>query len=60
MRQLLLELDTGAPQTLDNFVAGRNRELAALLAQFADPTAAPRERFVYLWGEAGAGKTHLL
>ncbi len=60
MRQLLLELDTGAPQTLDNFVAGRNRELAELLAQFADAAASPRERFVYLWGEAGAGKTHLL
>jgi len=60
MRQLLLELDTGSPQTLDNFVAGRNRELAALLAQFATAGAIPSERFVYLWGEAGAGKSHLL
>lgn len=51
MRQLLLELDAGAPQTLDNFVAGRNRELTALLAQFAAADAAPPERFVYLWGE---------
>lgn len=61
MRQLLLELEPAKPQTLDNFVAGQNRELAQLLLQFAaHAEAVPRERFVYLWGEAGAGKTHLL
>lgn len=61
MRQLVLELETAKPQTLGNFVVGQNRELAQLLAQFAAAAAAmPAERFVYLWGEAGAGKTHLL
>lgn len=61
MRQLLLGLEPDKPQTLANFVAGQNRELAQLLAQFAaHAEAIPHERFVYLWGEAGAGKTHLL
>ncbi len=61
MRQLLLELETAKPQTLGNFVVGQNRELAQLLGQFAAAAPAlPAERFVYLWGEAGAGKTHLL
>jgi DnaA-homolog protein len=61
MRQLLLDLDPGKPQTLANFITGQNHELVQLLAQFAGHAEAlPRERFVYLWGEPGAGKTHLL
>jgi DnaA family protein len=38
----------------DTFVAERNREVIAALT---DPGS---ERFIYLWGEAGSGKTHLL
>ena len=61
MRQMLLDLGAEKPQTLDTFVVGHNAELALLLQQFAQrATRMPDERFVYIWGEAGAGKTHLL
>jgi DnaA family protein len=61
MRQLTLDLGAEKPQTLDTFVVGRNAELAQLLHRLASPAAgAQAERFVYLWGEAGAGKSHLL
>mgnify|MGYP001627234287 CR=1 FL=1 len=58
---MVLDLGAEKPQTLDNFVAGQNRELLQLLRQFANHAAdMPHERFVYLWGESGAGKSHLL
>jgi DnaA family protein len=61
MKQLLLDLNAVKPQTLDTFVVGRNEELLQLLRQYATHTAhIPRDRFVYIWGESGAGKTHLL
>ena len=61
MRQLTLDLGQPKPQTLENFVVGQNAELAQLLHFFANrESGTPRERFVYLWGEPGAGKTHLL
>ncbi len=61
MRQLLLDLPAEKPQTLDNFVVGQNEELAQLLQIFSHPASATlSQRFVYLWGEPGAGKTHLL
>ncbi|HJV83988.1 MAG TPA: DnaA regulatory inactivator Hda [Noviherbaspirillum sp.] len=61
MRQLTLDLGAEKPQTLDTFVVGQNAELLQLLRRFTAPAgAAPSERFVYVWGEAGAGKTHLL
>jgi DnaA family protein len=61
MRQLLLNWGTENPQTLENFVTGRNEELAALLRRISEHAASGlSERFVYLWGESGAGKTHLL
>jgi DnaA family protein len=61
MRQLLLEWGAEKPQTLDTFVVGQNQELAQRLRVLAARTAdALSERFVYLWGEAGAGKSHLL
>jgi DnaA family protein len=60
MKQLLLDL-AAPPPTLDSFVAGRNTELLALLARVAASQVSDlNERFIYLWGEAGAGKTHLL
>lgn len=61
MRQLLLDLPAEKPQTLDTFVAGQNTELV-LLAQrlLQGAPASLDERFVYLWGESGAGKSHLL
>jgi DnaA-homolog protein len=61
MRQLLLDLGPEKPQTLDTFVVGHNQELVQLLHRLAQRSAtALSERFIYLWGEGGAGKTHLL
>ncbi len=61
MRQLPLDLGAQSPQTLDTFVAGQNAELLHVLRAFAARAQAmPGERFVYIWGESGAGKTHLL
>ncbi|MDB5764852.1 MAG: DnaA regulatory inactivator Hda [Herminiimonas sp.] len=61
MRQLLLDLGAAKPQTLDTFVIGQNEELTQLLRLFELYAAtALSERFVYLWGEPGSGKTHLL
>jgi DnaA-homolog protein len=58
MKQLALGLAPPPAPSLDNFVAGRNAEVVAALRAIAGP--APPERFVYLWGPAGCGKSHLL
>jgi DnaA family protein len=61
MKQLLLDLEADKPQNLETFVTGKNDELVQLLRHFANrATTTLTERFVYLWGEPGAGKTHLL
>jgi len=44
--------------TLDNFVAGRNVELLAALRHAL--AADKGERGLYLWGETGSGRSHLL
>ena len=56
MQQLLLELAPPPLPTLENFSPGRN--LAALKA--LQEALAEGERFVFLWGPEGSGKTHLL
>jgi DnaA family protein len=58
MQQLLLQLAPPPAPTLDNYVPGRNG--AALQALRDIARSAPAERFVYLWGEPGSGRTHLL
>jgi len=58
MRQLLLDLGAEKPQTFDNFFVGQNPELAQRLQQIVARVSS--ERFVYVWGQHGAGKTHLL
>lgn len=58
MRQLTLDLLPEAPPCLDNFVAGGNGEALTGLATWLAPDC--REPSLLLWGEAGAGKTHLL
>lgn len=61
MRQLLLDWGAARPQTLDSFVVGKNLELAALLRELtADAADAVGHRLLLMWGEAGAGKSHLL
>jgi DnaA family protein len=61
MKQLVLGLDAQQAPTLSSFVAGRNDELLALLSRVERGEAGGlNERFIYLWGESGAGKTHLL
>ncbi|WP_423680923.1 DnaA regulatory inactivator Hda [Undibacterium sp. WLHG33] len=61
MRQLLLDLDAQKLPSLATFVVGQNAELAQLLGLFSQRIASQYgERSVYIWGEAGAGKTHLL
>ena len=52
--QLVLDLSPTPLPGFDNFLAQRNSEIIAAL------TAEGGERFVYLWGEPGCGKTHLL
>jgi DnaA family protein len=58
MKQLLLDIKPPSPPTLINFIAGRNDEALASLNAIANNTA--QSKFIYLWGEAGSGKSHLL
>src|SRR5258706_12022053 len=58
MRQLLLDFDRAPTPTFANFVTGGNAELSYALETAAGGSFA--ERVIYVWGEAGAGKTHLL
>jgi len=56
MQQLLLELAPPPPPTLENFSPGRNSAAVKALRE----ALADGERFVFLWGPGGSGKTHLL
>jgi DnaA-homolog protein len=58
MRQLPLEISPPAEPSFDNFVPGQNVEALARVRELALGTL--REAIVYLWGEAGSGRTHLL
>jgi DnaA family protein len=55
--QLALDLIQPLRPSFDNFVVGRNAEVLAALRNLA---AGGAERFVYLWGGEGSGRTHLL
>lgn len=58
MRQLVLEISPPPEPVFDGFVTGRNDELVAKLKDLAAGRAA--ETVVYLWGERGSGRSHLL
>lgn len=58
MQQLLLQLAPPSAPTLDNYLPGRNAAALQALRDIARGAAA--ERFVYLWGEPGSGRSHLL
>ena len=57
MRQLLLDLVPVSAPSLGDFLPGHNHQALAALAALAQGQG---ERFLYLWGNTGAGKTHLL
>lgn len=57
-RQLTFDLSALPRPSLDNFVRGGNGEVLAALRRWA--SAEGGDRVIYLWGEPGAGKTHLL
>lgn len=58
MRQLILDLRPDAPPDFGNYLPGLNIETLAALRAHVPGTA--REPLLYLWGEAGVGKSHLL
>lgn len=58
MKQLALEISPAPQPTLDNFVPGANAELLARLRELR--AGRFRESVLYLWGEPGSGKSHLL
>lgn len=58
MKQLLLDIAPPPLPTLANFVPGRNAELLQTLENIL--SGREKERFFYLWGNEGCGKSHLL
>lgn len=58
MKQLLLDIQPDALPSIANFVVGRNAEALHSLNQALQIGA--EKRFIYFWGVAGSGKTHLL
>ena len=58
MRQLALRISPPPQPTLDNFVPGANAELLARLREFQENKF--KENILYLWGDTGSGKSHLL
>ena len=58
MKQLLLDIKPAAAPSLQNFVVGRNAEAMASLNAALSQQNQPK--FIYLWGETGSGKSHLL
>lgn len=58
MKQLLLDIQPAPPPSLENFVIGRNAEALDSLRRVANGQS--DQRFIYLWGAEGCGKTHLL
>ena len=58
MKQLLLDIKPAAAPSLQNFVAGRNAEAIASINAALSQQNQPK--FIYLWGETGSGKSHLL
>lgn len=61
MKQLLLDWGTARPQTLTNFVVGKNTELLTRLTDIAkqDNNSATHQ-MITIWGPTGSGKSHLL
>lgn len=61
MRQLILDIRPDAPADFDNYLMGPNAEAVSGLRHMTGPAAAfSGEHIIYLWGETGVGKSHLL
>jgi DnaA-homolog protein len=58
MRQLPLPISASAGPSLENYVAGANAEALERVRALA--AGRLMEAIVYLWGEPGSGRTHLL
>lgn len=58
MKQLALDFASPPLATLDNFVAGRNGELLENLRRLTG--GRPHERYLFIWGGPGCGRSHLL
>ena len=58
MKQLALDIAQPPAPTLDNFVPGRNAELVVML--YSTANGSNSERFIYVWGATGSGRSHLL
>ncbi len=58
MKQLALDIAQPPAPALENFVPGRNAELVVALYSMANGSSG--ERFVYVWGAPGSGRSHLL
>ena len=58
MEQLPLDILSPPAADFDNFIPGRNAEALTRVRDLA--AGRLREPIVYLWGERGCGKTHLL
>ena len=58
MQQLPLQMTTPSEPRFSNYVAGANAEALASVRSLAAGTSP--EPIVYLWGEPGSGRTHLL
>lgn len=58
MQQLVLDIGPAAAPDFDNYIAGPNAEALARVRSLADGSL--REAIVYLWGDPGSGRTHLL
>lgn len=61
MRQLLLDIQPPASPSFDNFVVGSNAEAIQQLQSMCTPQSTDAgQHFIYIWGGAGSGKSHLI
>lgn len=54
-QQLVLDIFHSAPQTLHNFAGSQNSSVIKALRTHAQPG-----RAIYIWGDSGSGRSHLL
>lgn len=56
--QLILDIRPDAPPSFENYLAGPNAEALAAVREHA--ARQTQEPMLFLWGEAGTGKSHLI